>query len=412
MNPQERGQVANSKKRIASRELRAANREQQKLKILHVIPGLKNASGPTQAALNLATYAAMDGHEVTLAYVSGRGTDPQMDLPERVEILDFPYQISKKWAFSMGLHRYLQQNIQQFDVAHVHGVWLFPNLTLAWNARRKKVPYIVRPAGSLDPTPLRMKGFKKRLYLNVIERHLVNNAAAIHAVSENEARNLSELEFKSPIITIPNGISTIADDNDWKNKEDIRIKLNLPTDEKIILNVGRIHPMKNLEFLGRVFKKLQFNSEDKLKLIIAGPDHHAYAKQLKQYFKQLGIAQDTVFMGEVIGQQKENLYLACDMFALPSHSENFGFVVIEALAAGLPVVVSDKTPWSAVNEARVGYCLPLEEEIFVEKMQALLKNEDCLRESGKRALQFSRQYAWENINQRMIECYQKVIAKA
>jgi len=384
----------------------------RKLKILHVIPGLKNASGPTQAALNLATYAAKDGHDVTLAYVSGRGTDPQMDLPERVEILGFPYQISKKWAFSTALHRYLRQHMQEFDVVHVHGVWLFPNITVAWNARRKKVPYIVRPAGSLDPTPLRMKGFKKRLYLNAIERHLVNNAATIHAVSENEADNLSELGFRSPVVTIPNGISTVATDVRSDIKAAIRSELGLPGQQKLVLFVGRIHPIKNLEFLGGVFKSLLSKLQAPVKLLIAGPDDHTYAQQLKAYYQNLGIGEHVQFLGEVLGEQKDMLYQACDLFVLPSHTENFGFVVIEALAAGLPVVVSDKTPWAAVNEARAGYCLPLQEAIFVEKMQALLSDVNCLQEKGANALQFARQYAWENINQRMIECYQNVIAEA
>jgi len=382
------------------------------LKILHVIPGLKNASGPTQAALNLATYAAKDGHKVTLAYVSGRGTDPQMDLPERVEILGFPYQISKKWAFSIALHRYLRQHMQEFDIVHVHGVWLFPNITVAWNARRKKVPYIVRPAGSLDPTPLRMKGFKKRLYLNAIERKLVNNAAAIHAVSENEADNLSELGFTSPVVTIPNGISTIATDVDPDIKAANRAELGLANKQKLILFVGRIHPIKNLEFLGGVFKSLLSKLQAPVKLLIAGPDDHAYAQQLKAYYQNLGVGEYVQFLGEVHGEQKDKLYRACDLFVLPSHTENFGFVVIEALAAGLPVVVSDNTPWSAVNEAHAGYCLPLNKEVFVEKMQRLLSNPNCLQEKGANALQLARQFAWENINQRMIECYQNVITKA
>ena len=335
-----------------------------------------------------------------------------MDLPERVEILGFPYKISKKWAFSTALHRYLRQHIQELDVVHVHGVWLFPNITVAWNARRKKVPYIVRPAGSLDPTPLRMKGFKKRLYLNAIERHLVNNAAAIHAVSENEARNLSELGFTSPVVTIPNGISRIATDVRSDIKAVNRAELGLPAKEQLILFVGRIHPIKNLEFLGRVFQSLLSKLQAPVKLLIAGPDDHAYAEQLKAYYQNLGIGEHVQFLGEVLGEQKDTLYRACDLFVLPSHTENFGFVVIEALAAGLPVIVSDKTPWAAVNEARAGYCLPLEEAIFVEKMQALLSDVNCLQEKGAHALQFARQFTWENINQRMIEFYQNVTAKA
>ena len=381
------------------------------MKILHVIPGLKNASGPTQAALNLAGYAAADGHEVALAYVSGRGTDPETVLPDGVKILAFPYHFSSKWAFSIALHRYLRQHIQEFDVVHVHGVWLFPNITVAWNARRKKVPYVIRPAGSLDPKPLKMKGFKKRLYLNLIERRLINRAAALHAVSDNEAQNLAALGFQTPIVNIPNGIATVGA-NATENRMRLRAELNLPAEHKLLLFVGRIHPIKNLEFLGRVFRDLIKGTDESFLLVIAGPDRHEYGHKLKQYYQELGIGDRVYFPGEVAGWQKDSLYRACDVFVLPSWTENFGFVVIEALAAGLPVVVSDTTPWMAVNEANAGYCLPLVEAVFVEKIKKMMTHPEDMERKRLGALQFAKAFAWENINRRMIDWYRHIIAKA
>lgn len=379
------------------------------MRILHVIPGLKNASGPTQAALNLAKYAQADGHEVTLAYVSGRGTDPEQQVFGAFELRGFSYRFSKKWAYSPALFRFLRKNIRSYDIVHIHGVWLFPNLAVGLNAIFQKVPYIVRPAGSLDPLPLQMKGFKKRMYLSLIERPLINRAAAIHAVSENEAQNIRSLHFHPEVVTIPNGI----DLEEYASKEpkaSLRLSFKLQPEPVIILFMGRLHPIKNLEFLGRVFQQLLASGIGNAFLMIAGPDQHAYAKKLKQYYQELGIGTNCRFMGEVSGEEKIQLLQACDLFTLPSLTENFGFAALEALAAGLPTVVSAHTPWQVIQERQAGYWLPLEEAQFKEVFESLAQDQALRSRQSSHAIKLASEYNWPAINRRMVKFYEKIIS--
>lgn len=376
------------------------------MKILHVIPGLKNASGPTQAVLNLAKHTQNKGHQVVVVYVSGRGTDPKNLPVYDFEIKAFPYFMSRKWAYSPSLNTYLKKNISSFDIVHLHGIWLFPNLSVGINGKRSGVPYIVRPAGSLDPVPLKMKGNKKKLYLQLIERKIIDGAAAIHVVSDREAKNVKELNFTTPIIHIPNGIEPDKFNSD-REKSLLRQEFKFPKDKVLVLTLGRISPIKNLEFLGRVLKEC-LSVNDQLRYVMAGPDHTPYAKSLKKYYEDLGIMDKCYFVGEVKGRQKTELLNACDIFCMPSLSENFGIAALEALAAGLPLIISENTPWQQINEYGAGYCLPLSEEVFSTKLIQLCEDQQLRTIQSEQALTIASNFAWSNISKKMIESYQEI----
>ena len=376
------------------------------MRILHVIPGLKNASGPTHSVYYLSKHMAEAGHEVAVAYVSGRGTDPEFPFSEKVKLMGFPCKFSKKWAYSPALQNHLNRNIEEYDIVHVHGIWLFPNFAVWRAAKNKKVPYIIRTAGYLEPWCLESKGLKKNLYLSLIERRVINDAVSIQATAEQEKRNLQKLAFEAPIFTISNGIE-LSDFRCSKSKSELKDAYKLPKDKFILLFLSRIHPKKNLEFLGRVVKKLVDQGQE-LFLVVAGPKDHAYAKQIQEYYQEIGLSDHSRFVGEVSREDKVELYHAADAFALTTYSENFGFVVLEALASGLPVLVSDQTPWSELNSRKAGYWLPLDEKKFEDGIGELISNEQLLIEMGENALTLAREYAWKTISQRLIEQYKKL----
>ncbi len=377
-----------------------------KLKILHVIPGLSNASGPTHALYHLVHQIAELGHEVTVCYISGRGTEPDMKFDDRIQLLGFPARYLKKWGYSPALRLFLQKKAGQFDLIHLHSLWLYPNIAVHRAACKYKVPYIIRPAGSLEPWALGFSAWKKRLYFALIEKKIINRAAAIHAVSGQEAENIKTLGLKPPIVVISNGID-VQSFQIAEVKKDLRRRLNLPEDKFILLFLSRIHPKKNLELLGKIVKKLQQKYEDIL-LVIAGPNQHEYARQIKTYYKDLGIDQCTVFIGEVRGLEKVQTYHAADLFVLPSHSENFGIVVLEALASGLPVAVSRYMPWENAEEAGAGYCLELNEGLFVEKISTFYEDKALQTTSAESAIKFAQQFDWGKIALRIIEMYKGV----
>lgn len=376
------------------------------MKILHVIPGLSNASGPTQVVYHLAHQTVAQGHGVTVCYIQGRGTDPVYDFDKRIELRGFPAVGLRKWGYSPALHQYLQTAVGRFDIIHLHSLWLYPNIAVHRAARKYKVPYIIRPAGSLEPWALGFSAWKKRLYFALIEKRIINQAAAIHAVSEQEAINIQVLGFATPTIVVPNGID-ISMFQPKKNKQHLRSYLNLPTDKIILLFLGRIHPVKNLEFILEVLKNL-IKQELPVYLVIAGPDQHAYAMQIKKQVEAMELQEHCRFLGEVAATEKADVYDMADLFLLASYSENFAVAVAEALASGLPVMVSTHTPWASVAEMGSGYWLPLEQKVFADRIALFCRDEAMRKKMAVQALKHAGMYEWSNITEKMISVYNKV----
>ena len=373
------------------------------MNILHLIPGLNNASGPTQVVYHLAHEAAKAGHHVTVCYIQGRGAEPAYTFDPAVELLGFPAVGLRKWGYSPALRRFLRAELGRFDLVHVHSLWLYPNIAAMQAARRHGVPYIVRPAGSLEPWALGYSAWKKRLYLGLIERRILNKAAGIHAVSEQEAENIRKLGFKPPVIVVSNGIDAAAYPLE-ADKKTLRRELDLPEEAFVLLFLGRIHPVKNPSFLLQVFRKVHIDHPEAL-LLIAGPDDHPYARQIKIEAHTLDIEPFCRFIGEVRAEDRTRFYGAADVFLLPSFSENFAVAVLEALAAGLPVVVSQHTPWSEAEDVRAGFWLPLEESAFTSALHTLIENEPLRREMSANALVLAQRYDWESVAQKMMNEY-------
>lgn len=375
------------------------------LRVLHTIPGLSASSGPTQALLNLCTQQVRLGLDVTVCHVTGRGADSEVAFPQAAEVQGFPAQWLKGWGYSPALKAWLNRKLADVDVVHMHSMWLYPNIAASTAARRFGVPYIVRPAGSLEPWCLEQSRFRKRAYLRLVSRRILDNAACIHAVSRQEAQQIESLGFQSPVVTIPNGV-VLPTGEDLDRRERAR-RLGWPPADRYLLFLSRIHPKKGLDFLLDVFSRIDHDSGC-IRLIIAGPDQHEYARQIRQQASAHVNADQIHFVGEVLGEEKNLTFGAADLFVLPSSSENFGIVVLEAMAAGTPVMVTETTPWSVVNDRSAGYCLPLNREQFVTAINAVLSDSEKLREMGQSARSIAEEYSWEAIARENLECYRQL----
>ena len=380
------------------------------MRIQHVIPGMAFASGPTQALVNLSKHQAALDHQVTIAYVTGRGADAHdLDIPG-VDLIGFPACCLRHWAYSPALRRWLDTNLSRFDVVHIHSMWLYPNVAATRACWKQCVPYIVRPAGSLEPWCLKAKAWRKGLYFRLWEKRMLNRAAAVHAVSEQEAQNVRALGITAPVITIPNGID-LAEYQNLPSPEDARRRLGLPQGLPLALFLSRIHPKKGLDILGQVFCILRSRVPD-ARLVIVGPDRHEYAAEIKALYQGLGIADDVVFLGEKRGLDKVAAYAAADVFILPTHSENFGIVVAESLIAGTPVIVSQNTPWKVVEDVGAGFWLELDAEVFAERAASLLADPDRARSMGRNGQKLvSEHYDWSAIADELCQFYGRIITQ-
>ena len=163
------------------------------MRVLHIIPGLTNASGPTHALIQLVESLEASGIDVSVTYLSNRLKEQIEPTLNRGNVYPFKTTLLNYWGFSPQLRSFLDKNINSFDLIHIHSLWLYPGLIGSKMAQRHNVPYLIRPAGSLEPEALKHKSFSKRLYYSQIERAIINNAALIHAVSPQEPVSYTHL---------------------------------------------------------------------------------------------------------------------------------------------------------------------------------------------------------------------------
>ncbi len=321
--------------------------------------------------------------------------------------MGFPVSSLKYWGYSPAMAAYLKQHVSSYDLLHLHSLWLYPNWVASRAAVQAGVPYLVRPAGSLEPWCMQTSGWLKRIYLQLIERRVLDQAARIHAVSRQEAQNIKPYGFQTSVLEVPNGIE-LDDYRFTSGKSADRLRWEIPPEGKVVLFLSRIHPKKNLTFLGQVFRAL-LETDENYFLVVAGPDNNTYAQEVKRYYAKLGIAKRCRFTGEVKGAEKSQVYQLSDIFVLPTHSENFGVVVLEALAAGLPAVVSTNAPWAELEEYQAGRWLDLEEDDFVRAIQGIM---EAPEEYAYRAKKLAAAYSWEQVSARLLTAYQDIIALA
>lgn len=379
------------------------------LKVVHVIPGLATSSGPSQAMANLCHHQLEAGIDVEVCYVSGRGADPDETFPSHITVHGFSAVGLKKWAYAPTLKKHLYNSVGECDVVHIHSMWLYPSIAASKAAKFHRKPYLVRPAGSLEPWSFDHGGLKKRLYLRFISRGIMNNAARIHAVSEQEEKRIETFNFDTHVVTIPNGIN-LSDRITAVSREQAIQELDWPAAKTYLLFLGRIHPQKGLDLLFKIFEDVSAKEKD-IRLIIAGPDNHTYAHQLKEQQKSHPFGSRIHFVGQLTGRTKSLTLSTADLFVLPSKTENFGISILEAMAAGTPVVVSNTTPWKVVTEKGAGYWLPLESAAFVSAINDGLDDPKRLSDMGEAAAKIANNYSWTEIAKHNIECYEQIMAE-
>jgi len=368
--------------------------------------------------LGLSAALAAKNIDVTIITTDSNGDIGQLplDVPLNEPIQQNGYQIIyfrcypwRRYKFSLSLLQWLNENARQFDLAHLHAIFSPVTTLAATIARYHHLPYIIRPCGMLDPADLQKKKRLKQIYATLLERPNLAGAAAIHFTSKKEAKISERFGLGSTDkmsvprdLVIPLGVTAGLFPKKWRESQ-------VP----IILFMSRIEPKKGLDLLIPALESI-LGSGIEFHFILAGsnPQDADYETKIKVQIHNSSLAKYTTITGFVSGDLKVEVLTKADLFVLPSYYENFGIAVAEAMAAGVPVVISDRIHIAEdIQQAEAGWVEPLEVGAIANSIKAALLNPQERQRRGLNGKEYAKKhYNWEAIAQQTIDAYQQILS--
>jgi glycosyltransferase involved in cell wall biosynthesis len=357
------------------------------LRIVHVIGSLNPASGgPSKACVEMAQATAARGHDVSVHTTThGLAARPSIDRPPlgtaSATIHYHRVHAPRRWLTSLPMIRPLRAAIRRADVVHLHSLYLFHDWVTGALCRRFGTPYVVRPHGTLDPYLFRRHRRRKRVVEALFQTRVLREAAAIHYASAEEARLAEPLACGTRAIVIPNGVN-VEDYASFPAPGTFRSAHPEIGARKIVLFLGRLNFKKGLDVLADAFGRLT-TARDDLHLVIAGPDD-GEERRARRWLADARALARTTFTGMLTGETKLAAFHDSDLFVLPSYSENFGFAVVEAMACGLPVVISDQVNiWREIAAAGAGRVTSLDPAQLAPAIAAYVDDSSAARQAGR-----------------------------
>ena len=296
-------------------------------------------------------------------------------------------------------------------MVHFHGLWQknFPRVSA--KCRRLRIPYVVSPHGMLEPWAWRHKWWKKRVYFQLIERRHLAGAARLVATSETEAANLKSFFPASNCAVLPLGIPEAR----GPDYEGARQSLGWKSSELILLFLSRIHPKKGLDLLIKGLASLRgIATSAGARLVVVGDGSDNYVQNLRRLAEEkLGGVLPITWVGGVWDHRKWTYLQAADLMCLPSHSENFGLVILEALQVGTPVVTTDQTPWSELPGWGGGWIVRPGVEPLTKALAEFFSQPRWTAEQRTRlAADIQNWFSWKKVGPAYIQFYEDILHEA
>jgi glycosyltransferase involved in cell wall biosynthesis len=384
--------------------------------ILHVVPGISPKHGGPTNIPGLLRALIRHGVDATLLSTDSDPDGP-LDVPLKTLIMrdgvpqmfHHAWPIGGRFAFAPSLVSTLRKTIASYDLVHIHWIYNFACVAAARVSVAARVPFVVQPRASLDPHMRKKNDLLKRSYLATVGRPLLTRAAAVVFTAEDE-RALASYGRRRPEWVVPNGLDTSAYE---RLPPPGTFRKAFPAlDGPFLLFLGRLSRQKGLDLLLPAFQRL-LRSRPDLRLVLAGPDHEGYAAHVRSLAQDLGVAERVLFTGLITGDVKLAAFVDADLFVLPSYAENFGGAIIEALACGLPVVISDQVnihrELSAEGAATVVTCSIDAVADGIESALADPGNRRRIAYLGPSVVRA--RYGWDEIVPMLIERYTETIAR-
>lgn len=323
-----------------------------------------------------------------------------------VKVWYFPSKHFRRLYGSPSMRTALITQVRSFDLLHLHSVYLWPTWAAARTAERTEVPYIVAPRGMLVKELIHKKSrWIKSAWIRFIERHTLENATGIHVTTELEAEELKRFGFNLPsVFIVPNGVDYEA--SIYLEVEPSLLVKGIAGKIPFLLFLGRINWKKGLD---RLIPALTYVPD--IPLIIAGNDEENYQPVLEKLAETHRVRDRILFVGSVQDSDKVALLKNAAALILPSYSENFGNVILEAMAAGCPVVVTPEVGLAnIVKQTGAGLVIEGKPSVLGESLKNLLSDPERLRylgEQGQKAVAVN--FTWNSVGKQMENVYRTIL---
>jgi glycosyltransferase involved in cell wall biosynthesis len=384
------------------------------VRILHVVASYLPATrygGTIVSVHGLCKALVARGHEVHVYTTSVDGRHDS-DVPHKqpvdvdgVKVWYFRSPRARRLYYAPALQRALAREVAGFDIVHTHAVFLWPLWKAARAAHLADVPYVVSPRGMLEHELVERKSHLfKAIWIALIEKRSLEEASAVHVTSAREAEEAAAFGFNlPPTVEVPNGVDLVWDGQPVEQAPRIAA---IVQGRQYVLFVGRVSWKKGLD---RLVAALPFVSPE-LDVVIAGNDDEGLRPALESQAARLGVGSRLIFTGAADAREKLGLLVNARLLVLPSYSENFGNVVIEAMAAACPVIVTPEVGLAPVVErTATGWVVGPEPQVLGERISTLAADAGLRRAMGEQGRRTARDdFGWGAVAERMERAYEGI----
>ena len=392
------------------------------MKVLHVIPSVSERSGgPGQAIIPMCSSLREQDVEVLLA-----STDADLPAPNRpggpkrgavtryknLPSIFFPVQLGASFKYSRPFAQWLDDHVSDYDLVHIHAVFNHSSIAAARACRKKGIPYVVRPLGTLDPWSMNQKSLRKKMFWNAGVRKMLAGAAAIHYTAKGEQQAVEGSLGLNHGVVVPLGVEA-PKISEIEAVEKLAARFPALLDHPYVLVLSRLHPKKALEVLIEPFVSLVKRPEFRnWRLVLAGEGPANYVASLKRLVEDQGASEVVIFPGWLDGGDKEAALRNASLLALPSHHENFGLCVMESLACGVPVLISPHVNLAPdIRAAGAGWVAEVNKDSLENALAEALSSEEERVRRGNAGRNLALNFAWPKVAEKLIDLYTLAAAR-
>ena len=371
-----------------------------KIQSVQIVSSIEEESaGPSYSVVRLAEALAARGGHSTLLTLAEKAGDSQSN---GVHLRRFPpdsgpLPLPRKLAPSRTMMRAVKAAGNEGALLHVHGLWRMPNVYPGLAAEHTGAPLVASPRGMLGPAALQFSHCQKEVFWQLFQKRALRPVTCFHATATSELDDIRAFGLTAPVAVIPNGIDIPGGESH--------------PGARTVLYLGRLHPKKGVDRLVAAWARVANRYPD-WSLRIVGPSEMGCREALERQVQGLRVPR-VAFDGPLFGDDKLNAYQHAALLVLPTLNENFGMVVAEALAAGIPVICTKGAPWARLKTERCGWWI----DHGVDAMEVALDVSLALPNAARAAMGargrawMARDFSWDCIAACMVDVYAWCLGK-